>query len=728
MLSVSDFLKVLRKRWLVVMVALLLVVSASSILTMLLPRWYLATATISVEKPEGEVSVWQVRAAPSFDPFFIKTQFEVIQSKKILYPVIENLELQKRFVEIFEAGLTREEVYLLLTRKMLRLKAVPNTTLIEIGVMVKGDPVEAARIANEIARVYETDRIAYATSGQNEGIEKLKDELRQQEEIVRRERDTVERLRQELQISGIDLNAEAIALEVEQLRNMERTLSALRVDAIAGKTRWQQFAAIPKEERFTLINAEMVSDGNLQGLMQAYLNGEQQYAVQRSRLGENHPDLQATRANLAVIRAQLGKQLDGYIKSLEISYLEAQARVSAMEDQLDVARIEQIESASNKMRQFEDAVTKLRDEENLLKAFRISLRQREIDFQVPKRTIELLSEAEPPEKFARPNIFLNVALGIVVGVAFGVGLAFFLEFLDSSFRSVEEIERVLQVPILGVVARRRTLVGEQNFSTAEAEPYRVMHTNLRLAPGSADARVIAVQSAGPGEGKSTTLHNLAQVIALSGMRVLVIDTDLRRPSQHRLFDLERGPGMMEYLQGDCTVEEAIRETQTPGLFFVGAGLSGDFSLNLLHSQRLGEFIESCRKQYDRVFIDSPPIVGISDSSVLASMSDGVVFVAQHGRYAQSMILRGKTIIDTVGGSVLGAVLNQVPDSGNEDYNYYTSNYSYYGSTSNGRRKSRKRSSKSAAVASESPREVVSNDLERFEIAEPEESHEFDEKR
>ncbi len=676
-LSFGDFIKVLKTRWSLITLILLLVISSAMLFTYFAPKWYLSTTSILVEKPEGQVSVFERQIAGSFDPYFNKQQFEIIQGKIIIAPVIENLDLINYLSRELGGPIDEEFAYQYIVKKMLLVESRPGTSMIDIGVMVKGNPDKAAEIANEIARFYAENRIKLATSAQTEGIDRLNEELKLQEVNVSRERDKVEKLRQELQISGVDINAQTTQLDIDNLRQLERTYIAVKIDSIARKTRWEQFKAVPVDERFKLINAELIPDQNLQNLMQAYLVAEQQHVRIKGRLGEAHPDFVGAEATLEKIREQLTGQLIGFEKSLEISYIESKARTEEMENQLKNARVDQILDAQSKMRPFQEAVDKLRDEENLLQTFRLTLRQREIDFQAPKRTIEIINEAVPSLKPHKPNPLLNTLLSVIGGVILGIGAAFLSEFFDTSFRSVEDMERKLQLPILGVISHNLIHLENTNFSSFEAEPYRVIQTNMELAREGKKGNVLVVQSAGPGEGKSTTLYNLAAAMALTGQRVLVIDSDLRRPSQHHLFKTSRTPGLIDCLTGLSQFSEAVKDTSIPNLHFLPSGQGKHFSLGLLHGKQLANLLQDVRQHYDKVLLDSPPVIGISDSSLLASLADGVVFIVQHRRNPQTMTQRAKQIIENVNGNILGVVLNQVPDSGDEDYNYYTSNYYYY---------------------------------------------------
>jgi capsular exopolysaccharide synthesis family protein len=678
-LTLGDFVKTLKNRWALIAIIVLLVLLTTTIVTFFMPKWYRSATGIRVEKPEGAVSLFQTQSTVTFDPYFIQEQFEIIQSKLILTKVIENLKLQAVLSKKEGGFFTAEQTYLYLVHKMMDVESRAGTSLIDIAVLAKEDTELAAVIANEVARVYAENRIAFAISGQTEGIERLKVELVKQEKTVSAQRDVVENLREELEISGFDIYAQSSgSIDIENLRQMERTSIALKMDMIARKTRWEQFRLVAREDRFKLVNSEMIPDPNLQNLMQAYLIAGQTYVRLKGRLGEAHPDFIGATESLKKIEEQLNNLLDGYEKSLEISYIESQARSEELSKQLELARTDQITDAQSKVRPFDEALQKLREEEKLLKTLRLTLRQREIDFQVPKRTIETLNSAVPSSRPDRPNWLLNISLAAIMGLSLGIGCAFLVEFFDTSFRSIEDLERRLQLPILGVISRNLVLVGQGNYNSFESEPYRVIQTNLELATGGrTQSKILVVQSAGPGEGKSTTLYNLASVMAMAGQRVLIIDSDLRRPSQHQLFELPRKPGLIDFLTDRLTLDEIIQETPLKNLSLVTSGQGSHFSLSLLHGKQLSVLLNAVRGRFDKILLDSPPVIGISDSSVLASHADGVVFIVQHRRNPQTMTLRAKQILENVDGTILGVVLNQVPDSGDEDYNYYTSNYYYY---------------------------------------------------
>jgi polysaccharide biosynthesis transport protein len=302
---------------------------------------------------------------------------------------------------------------------------------------------------------------------------------------------------------------------------------------------------------------------------------------------------------------------------------------AASEATLAQAKVDQILLARDRMRPFEEAAQRLEDETKLYTTLRLTLRQREIDFQVPKRTIEILNTAEAPRTPGRPNWILNLGSAVVFGLLLGLGTALTVEYFDTSLRDVADVEERLKVPVLGVIPHNPDTMGPDKDEPEEAEPYRVLHTNINLALKPGECAVLVVFSAGPAEGKSTTLCRLGHLMGAYGERVLLVDGDLRRPSQHHLASCPKGPGLSDILAGRCDFDAAVRRAVAPGFDLLTSGGMPGFTLSLAYADKLRELLVSLRGRYERILLDSPPIIGVSDSSLLAGLSDGALLLIQH---------------------------------------------------------------------------------------------------
>jgi capsular exopolysaccharide synthesis family protein len=277
----------------------------------------------------------------------------------------------------------------------------------------------------------------------------------------------------------------------------------------------------------------------------------------------------------------------------------------------------------------------------------------------------------------RPNKPLNIALGIIIGLVVGVGLAFFIEYLDTSVKTIDDVERALQAPVLGVIPQNVGLMTDEGIESPHAEAYRVLRTNLLFSRKDDKLNTVAVVSAGAGEGKSTTVFNLAAVFAQSGQRVVVVDSDLRRPTLHKMLNVTNSLGLTNFLLKQNTLEEVIQTTSIPTLDFLASGKLPSSSLGILSSAQMRDLIGELKQRYDFVFFDSPPIMGVSDASILASGVDMTLQVIQYRRYPQPMNIRAKQLIEKVGGNLVGIVLNNINMSQDESYYYYSGYYHDY---------------------------------------------------
>jgi capsular exopolysaccharide synthesis family protein len=256
----------------------------------------------------------------------------------------------------------------------------------------------------------------------------------------------------------------------------------------------------------------------------------------------------------------------------------------------------------------------------------------------------------------------------------GVGLAFFIEYLDTSVKTIDDVERTFQAPVLGVIPQNVGYLVNEGPESKHAEAYRVLRTNILFSRKDEKLNSIVVVSAGAGEGKSTTTLNLATVFAQSGQRILVVDSDLRRPTLHKLMGVTNNIGLTNYLLKQNTIEEVIQTTAVPMLDFMASGKLPSSSMGILGSTQMREMIGELKGRYDFIFFDSPPILGVSDASVLASEMDMVIQVIQYRRYPQPMNMRAKQVIEKVGGNFIGIVLNNINLSQDESYYYYSGYY------------------------------------------------------
>lgn len=669
-----DYWRVIRSRKEVILAVMLLVVVTGTGVTLMLPKQYAADARILVREDNMDVDVFERQMPMGYNPFFLRTQYEIIQSRQILYQVINNLNLQQVWGEKNNedgSPVSREDAYITL-RSSVKVQQYRDTSIIAI-VLFRENPEEAARIANEVAAVYRDHRLSMKRREVKRAIEVLENEMHKQEEKVARAEDDLERIRKDLGVSMITTGVRADKMRLQQL---EADRIAARVDMIVRKARLDQLDALNGDE---LMNASsyIVNDQALASVRAQLVDSEVTLKVMLETYGLNHPEVRRIQAGVNELKKKLTEALAGLKKGLKADYEVALAKFSALELELETAKTSDIAAENEKFRPFEKAEREVEIQRQILNALRSRVAQQGIEVEVPRTPVEVVDTAEPPQRPVSPNLILNILISVFLGLAAGIGLAYFIEYLDTSVKTVDDVESYLGLPVLGVIPQKVRPLVEEGPESPHAEAYRVLKTNMQFANKGATGGAFAVVSGGVGEGKSTTLFNLAYVCAQLGDKVLVVDSDLRRPIQHTILNMSNRFGLTNVLMRDVPIEEVIKPTSVPNLHFLPSGRLPRASLGLLDSQRMRELVKNLKARYDYVFFDSPPIMGVTDASILASEVDGVLLVVQYRKYPRIISSRARRMIENVGGNLLGVVLNNINILRDDYYYYYHSYYSHY---------------------------------------------------
>ncbi len=677
-----DYWRVIRSRKEIILAVILLVVLTGMMYTFTLPKIYVANARISVREDSLDIDVFERQFTASYNPFFLKTQFEIMQSRPLLYEVIQNLDLMQKWAAEFspEGGsLSKEDAYLIL-RRSLRINPYRDTSLIDIQVY-REDRIEAARIANELANVYREYRLSQKRSEIKRAVEALENELQKQQDKVDEAEAELERIRKE---SGVHMIQRGVRADKLRLQQLEADRIASRVDMLVRKARLDQLESLKGEE---LMNASayVVNDQSLLMLRKQLTDTEVQLKLMLENYGVNHPEVKRIQAAADELKVKQDAALEGLKKGIRADYEVAKAKYEALEAELGLVRESDIETERVNL-PFERADRNVMVQREILTALRARVAQQGIELEVPRTPVEIVEAAEPPpeNRPVSPKLMFNILISLVLGLAAGVGLAYFIEYLDTSVKTVDDVERHLGLPVLGVIPQKVRSLAEEGPESPHAEAYRVLRTNMQFANKGKSGGAFAVVSGGMGEGKSTTLFNLAYVCAQLGGKVLVVDSDLRRPVQHTFLGLSNRFGLTNVLMQDVPVEEAIKATSLPNLHLLPSGKLPRSSLGLLDSQRMRELVKDLKARYDFVFFDSPPIVGVSDASILASEVDGVLLVVQYRKYPRNISARARRMLDNVGSTVLGVVLNNINIMRDDYYYYYHSYYSPYESSDESR--------------------------------------------
>jgi polysaccharide biosynthesis transport protein len=694
-----DYWRVVRIRWPLVLLAFLLVLLTAAVVTYFQPREYQSMVFIEVRSTAENPRIFGQGDPnqPVHDPQLAPTVYQVIQRTGILYPVIEQLKLQDRWARDGRRP-SREFAYQMLRNK-LDVDEVRNTDLLQISVF-DSNPQLAADIANKIVSVYQDRRVEEEKEILNRAVTVMNEEVGKQQKRVEDAATEMARIRDEEHI--VDLNPEgtedtqapvnAIVIKQEQ----EVNDSEAKIASLSSKL--HQIESLKGDDLMRMLPTLDVQDPTIQKILPNYQDAVAQEALLlNSGLGENHPKVKSLRAARTVYTRQLEQQVGIIREGIQRNLRTAETTRDELKKHLEQINSKQLQNKTLGA-DYTRAKNAYIKEKTLLDGVRTRAQTQTMEMAMPRFAVSVKQVAEPPSYAARPRVGLNLTLGALVGLVIGIGLAFFIEYLDTSVKTMDDVESLLGVPVLAIIPKNINLLHKAEGDTPDAEAYRILRTNIEFNRPNPEANTISLVSGGPGEGKSTTIANLAFICAQGGYSTLIIDADLRRPVQHHLFDLSNEIGLTNYLTTDMDLDQVIMPTTVENLFVIPSGMLPSDAVGILNSQRMSDTIAELKKRYDILFFDSPPILGVSDASVIASEVDQTVIVVEHRRFPRAMLSRVKQAILGVGGTLLGVVLNNVDLKHDQNYYYYTNYYGYY-SPQNTKETHRRRGQQKSSVSS-----------------------------
>ena len=707
-IEVTEYLRALRRyAWLI---ALLLVacVGVAVAVTSRQPRVYDASCVIEYDpnppRPLGEgvedvaepiQNFWSSRE-------FFETQNHIISSRLVAERVVERLGLNhdRTFVGLGPEtpadweGISVTNAAVILQGR-LSITAVDQTRLVMIHVRDE-NPERGALIANTFADVFiektVEDRMA-STVSSLEWLGTQLDSLRGQ----------LEESEQALHAFKQDHNILSVSMEDRQnlvaneLEHFGVALDAARTERIERRARLARLRALQSADTdgsgAGFDDSTVVAD--LQAALRTALAEQETLSL---RYGPEHPQMLEVTEHIALLRTQVRAEIEGLVRAADADVREA----TEIEAGLRQA-VEEANHAGLEVNLLEIEYTQLsRTRENNEKLYGVVLeRTTETDLTRMLRTthVRIVDRALEPQGAVSPNVPLNLGVGAGVGLMLGLLAAVLLGRMDRRVKTPRDVEQQ-GLTLLGVVPRidaaesasyargkrsprptgelKPDIITHTHPMSSVAENCRTVRTNLMFA-GETPLRVFAVSSANPQEGKTTVTANLAISIAQSGKRVLVVDTDMRRPRMHRALGVSGKRGVTSVIVGEATLEDVVQDPGIPNLSVIACGPIPPNPSELLHRQRFLDFVSEAREKFDLVIFDTPPLSAVADASVLAPRLDGVVIVVRADSTTRDSIRGVLRQLRDVGAHVIGGVLNGMNPraTGEGDYYYYYGRSAYY---------------------------------------------------
>jgi capsular exopolysaccharide synthesis family protein len=725
-IDLRDYGRVLMKRRWTIISFFTIVVLTVTIFTFTATPIYEATSRIVIEKENPNlVSIQEVMAVDATGSDYYQTQYKIIESRAIAREVIRRLDLehsqeffpapkddivsnikqwigatlsfcQEWVTSLLKSGDQSESVpgekdnlspdSELVSAFISRIdvKPIRNSRLVDISVDAK-NPALAARMANELVRTY-------IDQGLETKLMATKDAVRWLSERIDEERKKVEEAESALlrykEAQGIitDFSSDAEAITAQKLAQLNAQVVEAEAKRVEAETRYQQAIALDNNTDLLDSIPEVLTNELIREINKMEVSLYNRMSELSKKYGRNHPQMVAIQSELDDITQRKSREVQRVVNSLRNEYKLALAREESLKKALARQKTESLEM-NKKAIQYKVLRRQAESSRNMYELLVKRFKETSLTEEMKTGNIRIVDRAEVPRFPVKPRKKLNLLLAMVVGLTLGVGLAFFLEYLDNTIKLPDEIKDYLKIPYLGPVPAfalegshdgvSPDLIAAHSPKSTASESFRGIRTGILFSSADAVPQVILVTSAGPAEGKTICAANLAVTMAQAGSRVVLIDGDMRRPRVHKIFEKERNTGLSSFLVGSNELKDGVISSAVENLDVIPCGPIPPNPSEILGSKKMEVLVETLRKTYTRVVIDSPPITAVTDALVLSKTVDGVVLVIRAGETHRQVVQNGLAQLNSVNAHVLGALLNGVY-TGRDSYYYYQYHYYYYG--------------------------------------------------
>ncbi len=547
------------------------------------------------------------------------------------------------------------------------------------------DPGVAADAANTLAQLYIEQSLEFRFTTSTEATGWLNERLKEQQQKVEAAEKALQAYRER---EGLVNFEERQGLVDQKLGALNGAVLNARTERIAKETLYNQMKN-PGSSQLESFSG-VIGSPIVQGLKSELADLQKEQARLSETLGERHPEMVRVRSQIRATEEKIRAEMRNVVRAAETDYQTAARQEANLQASLDAVKREALE-ANRKGIGFGVLKREVDTNQQLFKDLMNRTKQTGLETELKTTNIRVVEKAEVPRSPLTPKRWRNYQLALLFGLALGIGLTLLFEQVDNTLKTPEDVKDHLGLPFLGMVPDVNAKPGTPNAprasplilkspQSAVAESYRVLRTNLIFSSADAKGRALVVSSASPGEGKTTTVANLASSLALNGARVLAVDADLRRPTIHQHFGIAKTPGLTDLIVGNCQASQAIQITRFKGLQVLPCGYVPPNPAELLGSAAMKQVVEALRSHYDWVLIDTPPILAMADTPILCPLVDGVILVVGAEVSSRPAIQRAVDQVLSVGGKITGVVLNKVNLERNSYYysQYYGEYYrSYY---------------------------------------------------
>jgi len=699
----AAFWHIIVKRIITIVTATLLVSVLTGIYTFKMAPVFRATATMEVETDYPQLqSITDVyRQAPVGDTSFLTTEMQVLQSDNLAWTTIQQLGLDRDAGRPSPAKVPGQSPARILTARKtamiaefkdgLTVEPLKDSTILAVSYEC-GNPDMAADVVNHLISNFRDfnfqeryDFTQRASSGMERQLEDLKMKVERSQQAL------VDYERQNLIVNVGDKQT----INDERLEQLNKDFTQAMSDRVQKESLYE--LAKGNEGQVGIL----MQDDVLQHLEEKYNDLKASYADAQGQYGPNFPKVVRLRDQLTQMQSLMESARKQALEKVHNDYLAAVSREKLLGDAMAKAKAD-VSSVNQRMIEHNILKRDFEINQQLYESLLQRLKDATLSASMQATNVHIIDQATPPVNPIRPNRRRNMAAGLMVGLILGITLAFVQEALDTSVRTTEEAERLVNAPALAVIPaeadgrRRKQMEGIRPLSPAGpngvglavlkrpsspmAESFRSLRTSVLLSTAPRPPQTLLVTSAQVGEGKTSTACNLAMSFAQRSGPVLIVDADLRRPSVAKTLGVANEKGLSSYLTGAHSLDEVlIQYERVQNLWVLPAGPRPPDPAELLSSHMMDATLKDLMKRFTQIVIDSPPLLLVTDAVVLSAMVDGVILVVASGTTARGALARAHRILENAGSRVLGMVLNKVDMRFDAYYGSYYGPYhqSYY---------------------------------------------------
>lgn len=714
-IHLRDYLNIVRKRKFIVFSIFIITFTIVLISTLTATPIYEASTRILIEKNKSG-PLMPNYGYVRYDPEFLQTQSQIITSYPVVKKVVKRLNLEETY-DSYVAGMDESDfslnavvswikgLYAVVSKITNNVLAKPVKTIQEIeegevsradsiagmissGVIVEpvaetkivkvsfisANPELAGMIANATVSAYMDQLLEMKMQASNYNLRWMR--IKAEEEA--------EKLNKSEKALNEYMKAKNIATIENRVTIIPQKLAELSIELTRAETRQKELATLYQKIRSSLDNANEVetipviaNEPALKSIRDQILKVEQNIVEQSKKYGPKHPVMVRVNSELKVLQTKHSQEIQRIIKTIKNEYELAISNAQDLLESLDKTKKEAV-SLNEKFIQYGILKREIETNQSLYSSLIQKIKEQSVTEQVQNINVWVVEKAQTPEFPSKPNKKRNILLGIIMGLFGGVGLAFFLEYLDNTVKTPDDIEERYNIPVLTTISKLKNknktsykMVLDEP-SSALAESFKSLRTSIMLSSDS-PPKTILVTSMAPGDGKTTVASNLAIAIAGSESSVLLIDCDLRRSMLHEIFGLKNTKGLSTFIAGASDMN-IIQDVPVKNLSVITSGPTPPNPSEMLISKKLKDFIHELKNKFDFVIIDTPPVMSVSDTLIVSKIVDASLIVTRFGKTTYEMMNHGLKSMADIESKVIGTVINAVDEkkSGYHDYYHYYS--------------------------------------------------------